>query len=111
MQEQVKVGEVITGSARRDAIHVAVAPVVAGERLCAGMHVLLDGHGVAFMDDSMGNGAELVGERTDRTVGVVDPFLTESVKKGDRFYVFLYPNTVTGMRHHWMHPAFKEVDR
>lgn len=34
-------------------------------------------------------------------VGIVDPFLRESVQPSQRFWLFLYPNTVTSLRHEW----------
>ena len=91
----VKIGELLGPDAQRDAIHIAVAPVVAAYDLSPGDHVGLNDHGKA--------------ERTATPIGIVDPFLRTStcrVKKGEVFYLFLYPNTVTGMRHHWTHPAF-----
>lgn len=90
----VTVGQLIDGLAQRDAIHVAIAPVEAGHLLQPGDHVSLsDGKAV-----HMNQGGAMI--------GIVDPFLTEAVQAGQRFYLFLYPNTVTGMRHHWSHPAF-----
>jgi hypothetical protein len=86
--EDLGLGKLIIGEAHRDAVHVAVAPVVAQENLSPGDHV-----------DANGGWA---GER----VGIVDPFLREPVRKGDRFWLFLYPGTVTGLRHMWTHPAF-----
>ena len=81
---------------RRDAIHIAVAPVTASVRLSPGMHIGL------VSDDN----TELVGP-TENPIGIVDPFLETDVELGQRFWLFLYPNSVTGMRHVWAHPAFK----
>lgn len=89
------IGKLIVGTAQRDAIHVAIAPVVAAMTLSPGTRV-------GFMDD----GNENVGLRPDREIGIIDPFLTEPVKRGQRCWLFLYPNTVTSLRHDWTHPAF-----
>jgi len=84
-------------NARRDAIHVAVAPAVAAEDLRAGTRVALDEDGQAY---NPLNRHELV-------VGVVDPFLPRyGVRKGERFWLCLLPRTVTSLRHVWTHPAF-----
>ena len=77
-----KVGQLIDGTYQRDAIHVAIAPMEAFRELVPGERLKL---------------------------GIVDPFLTEPVKAGEWFYLFLYPNTVTGMRHHWEHPEIDAV--
>lgn len=99
MKEQTEVGELIKGTKRRDAIHIAVAPVVANEKLSPGQHV-------GFAE--AGN-VNLVG-KSAKTIGIVDPFLGRRLEKGDRFYLFLYPNTITSLRHEWEHPAFIEAE-
>lgn len=71
----------------RDAVHVAVIAAVAAEDLVPGQDVGKDG-GVA------------------NPVGIVDPFLREPVKEGQRFWLFLYPRTITSLKHSWTHPAF-----
>lgn len=87
-------GHLASGNARRDAVHIAVAPVVAAHRLAPGQHVGLLDDGLAAAD----NLAE--------TIGVVDPYLKKSVEVGECFWLFLYPGTVTSLRHVWTHPAF-----
>lgn len=94
---EAKLGFLISETSERDAIHVAIAPVVAAENLDPGDHVGLNPEGKATTN-------------SDKKLGIVDPFLTKYLQPGDRFYLVLYPNTVTGMRHHWFHPAFKLAD-
>ena len=78
----------------RDAVHLAIVSVVAAHELIPGQHIgLID------------RASRLVGESSE-PIGIVDPFLTGTVHPGERFYLCLYPNTVTGMRHVWSHPAF-----
>ena len=91
-------GKLITdGDRRRDAIHIAVAPVTARETLKPGQHI-------GFVPVGQ---IETVGMvDAERQIGLVDPFLTETVQPGQRFWLFLYPNTVTSLRHVWTHPAF-----
>src|SRR5262245_2520525 len=86
------------GERRRDAIHAAVAPVTAAVRLRPGEHVGLVEEG----------NLELVGP-CGENIGIVDPFLTEDVAAGRRFWIVLYPGTVTGLRHLWTHPAFTKA--
>src|SRR3990167_7287266 len=96
---QHQIGTILTVPAERDAIHIAVAPVVACERIRPGQAVGLDENGCA---------------RVSRIVpiGIADPFLTvDWIESGQRFYLWLTPNTITGLRHHWQHPAFAEVGR
>jgi hypothetical protein len=94
--ESPRLGCLITdGDRRRDAVHVAVAPVTAAGRLVPGQHV-----GFVHAGDTERVGA------SENPLGIVDPFLREGVQQGQRFWLFLYPNTVTSLRHVWTHPAF-----
>lgn len=90
--DNLKIGNIIEGTQSRDAIHIAIAPVTAAERLAPGQHV-------GFIGETVG--------ASKNPIGVVDPYLTGAVFKGDRFWLFLYPNTVTSLHHHWEHPAFE----
>lgn len=92
MNEPVPLGKLIEGEAERDAFHIAIVPMTAKETVWAGAEVGADG------------------TRTAPYVGIVDPFLKGSVEPGQRYYLCLYPNTVTGMRHHWSHPFFDGKD-
>lgn len=95
-QTQQAIGKILTGSEQKDAIHFAVAPVVAAHSLRPGDHVGLNADGEA--DNLTGN-----------DIGVIDPFLKEPVRRGQRCWLFLYPNTITALRHNWTHPAFSDV--
>lgn len=85
-----------SGFCERDAIHFAVVPVTAGE-------TLFPGERIGFK-----NGGEVTSKPLEpyNLIGIVDPFLTSDVIKGERFWMFLYPNTITGLRHVWSHPSF-----
>lgn len=98
MSDQIKLGVLCDSSAGRDAIHIAIAPVVAG-------HILEPGERVGWMDAE----ARTVG-RVPSTFGIVDPFLTDPVLPGQRFFVCLYQQSITSLRHIWTHPAFTETD-
>lgn len=89
-------GQLCDEQARRDAIHIAVAPVEAFSDLHPGDHVAIEQDGKAHLR------CPSEGDK----VGIVDPFLLAPVLKGERFWLFLYPGTVTSLRHVWTHPAF-----
>lgn len=97
--------KLISGPAERDAIHVAVVPLTAGERLYSGQKVRLSStdNTVAFKADY---------NSTDKAIGYVSVFMEDEngynkgVEKGERFWCMLMPGTVTGMQHRWSHPAF-----
>lgn len=79
----------------RDAIHIATAAVYAYEDMNPGDHI-----GFVTKEHNIMGRSELA------PVGIVDPFLPNGVKKGQRFWVFLYPGTIMSLRHSWSHPSF-----
>lgn len=85
-------GSLCAHDARRDAIHIAVAPVVAGHDIDPGDRVGLKNGQAVYAGTH---------------VGIVDPFYRLTVKKGETFWLFLFPGTITGLRHIWSHPAFQ----
>lgn len=86
----------------RDAVHVAVVSAIAGQ-------TLRPGDDVGFKTPT----ATAVGEQEafidGAPLGIVDPFIKGFVEKGKRFWLYLYPRTITGLRHQWTHPAFPEA--
>ena len=92
---QAKIGKLLAGDEGRDAIHIAVAPMVARNSFAPGQHAALNDAGEAV---SMGD-----------FIGIIDPFLKGRVEIGQRVYLFLYPNTITSLHHLWAHPAFLPV--
>lgn len=88
----------IGSGAGRDAIHLAVEPVIAGEILRPGEHI------------GMKNGKAygINGPVEPRALGIVDPFLNGVVKEGERFWLIVYPRQITSLRHVWSHPDFPE---
>ena len=85
-------GKIITQGNTRDAVHIAVASVTAIKQLFPGEHIGVSAEGVAGP--------------SEHPIGIVDPFLTAPVKASEQFWMFLYPNTITSLRHEWTHPAF-----
>jgi len=82
----------------RDAIHLAVNPTEAAQTLLPGGHVKLDADGRAVRAD-IGKG-----------LGIVDPFLEDTVKAGDWFWLVVYPRQITSLHHVWEHPDFPAAD-
>ena len=93
---QTKLGQLIEPGAIRDAVHIAVAPVIAATKLYPGDHI-------GFVIDD----GETVGRDPSVLIGIVDPFLKKPARAGERFWMFLYPNTITSLKHVWKHPAFE----
>lgn len=91
-------GQIHTRQEHRDAIHLAVEPVEAGEDLLPGVHITVQG-GIARRVAAGEDG-----------LGIVDPFLSRPVKKGERFWFVMYPRMVRSLRHVWTHPAFPDSE-
>ncbi len=91
-QNQSRLGQLPGEHERRDAIHIAIAPVIAAEMLQPGEHVgpLVTGRFCGVSDP----------------IGIVDPFLSDPVEEGQTFWLLLYPGTITSLRHSWTHPYF-----
>lgn len=88
-------GTIIGPDEKRDAIHLAVEPVIANMRLTPGDHIRIT------------NG------RADRVAvgkgqGIVDPFIHGTIPEGARFWFVMYPRQVTSLRHVWSHPEFPD---
>lgn len=89
---QDKIGNIIT-SGERDAVHIAVLPVIAHNELFPGCHIGYDNGKTTY----------------ENTIGIVDPFLNKkNIEEGEMFFMFLYPNTITSLRHNWTHPSISE---
>lgn len=85
----------------RDAVHIAVVPVTAGEDLRPGEKLR-----VTF--DSLLSSEYVVmnGDYNEDYIGRADPFIEGwQIKKGAKFWMWLRPGTITGLKHVWTHPT------
>lgn len=95
---KVELGKVVEADKydhHRDAVHVPVILVEAGEDLVGGEHV-----GVISDDISY-----IVGTGAHKKVGIVDPFL-KGIGKGQMFWMWMDPDQVTSVKHNWYHSSF-----
>src|SRR5258708_39528575 len=89
---EIKLGQLIDGDAQRDAVHIAIAPAIATERLLPGQRItVVKGYAYPKIYDA---------------IGIVDPFLRKPVERGMKFYVCVNPGTITSIHHNWTHPVF-----
>lgn len=86
-------GSIISEKEKRDAIHLAVEPVIAA-------HLLQPGDDVGLLPDGSATTEGV------KFLGIVDPFLKEPVAEGERFWLVVYPRQITSLRHVWEHPLF-----
>ncbi len=90
-------GMIIGPAEKRDAIHLAVEPVIAGMPLRAGDHL------------RMADGKAMYCRQGDsRALGIADPFLDGPIEIGQRFWLIIYPRQIKSLRHVWSHPAFPD---
>lgn len=92
-------GKLVEPEQGRDAIHIAVTPVISASDLALAP---AQGLVLATADDP----EQVIAARDAKPIGIVDPFLDGYVLKGQRFWMFLMPATITSLRHVWTHPAF-----
>lgn len=89
----------------RDAVHVAVVSCVAGEKLLPGQDIGLGPQA----GNALGEQMAFANSETVKKIGIVDPFIKGVVWPGQRFWLYLYPRTITGLCHHWTHPDFADA--
>jgi hypothetical protein len=100
-QSNPLLGQLPSSEDRRDAIHIAIVPVVAACDMRPATPV------TRLSSGSFGPGEFGPPEDGAKPIGIVDPFLAADVKKGELFWLCLYPYTITSLRHVWTHPEFK----
>jgi hypothetical protein len=44
-------------------------------------------------------------------LGIVDPFLPYGPRKGEQFWLVVFPRQIKSLRHVWSHPDFPEADQ
>lgn len=92
---QHTLGHIHRSPMERDAVHVAVIQVRAAENLKVGQHIGFAEGGYLVTASPSPNYPLL---------GIVDPYLAKDPAKGEQFWMMLYPNTITGLKHVWDHP-------
>jgi hypothetical protein len=91
------IGMILDENAARDAIHVAIAPVIAAHDIEPGTHV-----GVC---DCMASPVHLP------KIGILDPYIGRTIKAGERVWLLLQPGTVNKLRHTWEHQSLPGPER
>ena len=91
----IQLGKEPLVDAKRDAVHVAIVPLVATERM-------FGGHPFTIVDDKV----RACGFH--ESIGSVDPFIYE-VQKGQRFWAILKPGTAKNLRHDWDCPELDQA--
>lgn len=95
-------GKIIDKNQGRDAIHLAVEPLMAGENLQPGADVGIGKDGKAY--NTLYKNGMSVDFWPQKHLGIVDPFLGDTVRKGQWFWMVIYPRKINSLRHVWSHP-------
>ena len=91
---------------KRDAIHLAVEPVKAGQDLNPAQRIgIIDGFAYATDSTYFGEDDRL---KVVPYHGIVDPFLQTAVQPGQSFWFVMKPREVRSLRHVWHHEDFPE---
>lgn len=75
----------------KDAIHVAIVSVRAGAAIAPGAKCNLNADREAVCDE--------------KGVGIADPFLKQTILKGESFWLLLNQDEIPNVRHQWDHPS------
>lgn len=91
-----KVGQILDPEKEyvRDAIHVPIMEIISAGILTPGQKICII-NGLAF---------PWIFNNHLPMVGVVDPYIMDDVQSGDKFYLFLKPESTTKLWHNWIHP-------
>lgn len=89
---------------KRDAIHLAVDPVIAAWPLDVGQKIGII-NGMAYPTGAIVDDGKKVPYH-----GIVDPFLPRGPDTGETFWFVMAPRMVTSLRHVWAHPDFPEAE-
>jgi hypothetical protein len=88
-----QIGKRLAPTQQRDAVHIAVCPVRCTEHFLPGEHVgIKDGKAIKNRGGSV------------ECVGILDPFMPHCMVGDEYVFVFLYPGSITSLRHEWTHP-------
>ncbi len=82
----------------RDAIHIPIIPVYACEELNPADKITIK----KYSDGSY------YASKSNTPVGIVDPYLKNTVKVGQQFYCHIKPGKIKKLWHQWTHPSFDE---
>ena len=105
-QNENGLGELINDNdvgRQRDAVHIAVSPAVAFSDMKPGQHVGI----IEYRPGSY----PLVGSSARTLIGICDPLLLHDILKGQNFWLWIYPGSVSSLKHVWTHPEFTRKNR